>query len=61
MSFGGEEQSEETRTECTVEPEVTGRFAEVRTGRGSGGLVRGRDEECWEGDEISSKGKGKSN
>ena len=29
---GGEEQSEETRAESTDESEVTGRFAEVRTG-----------------------------
>ena len=40
VHFGGEEQSEETRAESTDEPELTGRFAEARTGRGSAGLVR---------------------
>ena len=44
----------------TDEPEVTGRMVEVRTGRGSAGLVRGEDERCW-ADEISRKGKGKGN
>ena len=40
--FGEEEGPlEETRAESTDEPEVTGRLAEVRTGRGSAGLVRG--------------------
>ena len=38
------EQSEETRTESTDEPEVKDKFAEVRTGRGSKGPVRGGDE-----------------
>ena len=36
-----EEQSQETRAESTDEPEVTGRIAEVRRGRGSAGLIRG--------------------
>ena len=42
------------------EPEVTGRTTEVRTGRGSAGLVRGRDERRRT-DETSRKGKGKGN
>ena len=39
----GEEEGrlEETRAESTDEPEVTSRPVEVRTGRGSAGLVRG--------------------
>ena len=37
----------ETRAESTDEPEVLFRLAEVRTGRGSAGLVRGRDEWRW--------------
>ena len=52
--------SEETRAESTDEPEVTSRFAEVRTGRGSAGLLRGGDERCW-ADETCGKGKGKGN
>ena len=43
VRFGEEEQLEETREESTDELEVTGRSAEVQTGRGSAGLVRGRD------------------
>ena len=53
-------QSEETRAESTGELEVTRRFSEVRTGRGSAGLVRGRDERCW-ADETREKGNGKGN
>ena len=49
-----EEQSEETRAESTDEPEVTSRFVEMRTGRGSADLVRGGDERCW-ADETSRK------
>ena len=41
VRFGGEEQSEETGAQSTDEPEVTSGFAEVRTGRGSAGLIRG--------------------
>ena len=41
MRFDEEEQLEETRVKSTDEREVTGRSAEVRTGRGSAGLVRG--------------------
>ena len=40
VHFGEEEQLEETRAENADEPEVTGRLAEVRTGRGSASLVR---------------------
>ena len=59
--FGEEEEPlDETRAESTDEPEVTGRLAEVRTGRGSAGLVRGGDERHW-ADESSRKGKGKGN
>ena len=46
LRFGEEEPLEETRAESTDELEVTGRLAEVRTGRGSAGLVRGKDERC---------------
>ena len=60
VRFGEEEQSGETRAESTDEPEVTGRTTEVRTGRGSAGLVRGGDERRWT-DETSRKGKGKGN
>ena len=41
VRFGEEEQLRETRAKKTDEPEITGRLAEVRTGRGSAGLVRG--------------------
>ena len=37
---------------------MTDRFAEVRTARGSKGLVRAGDEGCW-ADEISREGKRK--
>ena len=60
MRLDDEEQFEETRTESTGEQKGTGGLAEVRTGRGSAGLVRGRDEKC-QADETSRKGKGKRN
>ena len=71
VRFGEEEQTKETRAESTDElvktgventgePEVMGRTTEVRTGRGSTGLVRGRDERC-RADETNRKGKGKGN
>ena len=41
MGFGEEEQLREKRAKSTEEPEVMGRLAEARTGRGSSGLVRG--------------------
>ena len=58
VRFNQEEQLEEKKTEGTDEPEVTGRLAEMRTGRGSAGLVRGREDRC-QTDETSRKGKGK--
>ena len=53
-----QEQQEETRAESTDEPEVTRRPVEVRTGRGSAGLVRGEDGRHL-ADESNRKGKGK--
>ena len=55
-----EEQLEEAKTESTDKPEVTGRLAEIRTGRGSSGLVRVGDEKS-RANETSRKGKGKGN
>ena len=55
VDLGDQEQA---RAKSTDEPE--GRLTEVRTGRGSGGLVRGRDERCRT-DETNRKGKGKGN
>ena len=54
--FGEEEQLRETRAKRTDEPEVTGNLAEVRTGRGSSGLV----DRC-RADETNRKGEGKGN
>ena len=54
--FGNEEQLGETRAESTDEPEVTGRSAEVRIGRGSAGLARGGDER-GQANETSRKGR----
>ena len=59
VRFGDEERFEETRAENAGEPEVMGRTTEVRTGRGSAGLVRGGDRRYWADD--TSKGKGKGN
>ena len=56
-----EEPLEEMRTESTDEPEVTGRFAEVKTGRGSASLVQGEADGRDELDETRGKGKGKGN
>ena len=56
-----EEPLEEMRTEGTDEPEVTGRFAEVETGRGSASLVQGGADGRDELDETRGKGKGKGN
>ena len=58
--FGDEQQLGKTRAENADEPEVMRRITEVRTGRGSTGLVRGGDERC-QADETSRKGKGKGN
>ena len=41
VRYGDEEQFEETRAESTDKQKVTDGLAEVRTGRGSAGLVRG--------------------
>ena len=41
VGFGEAEHLRETRPKSTDEPEVMGRSAEVRTGRGSSGLLRG--------------------
>ena len=46
VRFGEEEQLEETRAESTNELKETDGVTEVRTGRGSAGLVRGGDERC---------------
>ena len=55
-----QEEQEETRAESTDEPEVTSRPVEVRTGRGSAGLVRGGDGRHL-ADESNRTGKGKGN
>ena len=60
VRFGEEQQLGKTEAENAGEPEVMGRTTELRTGRGSAGLVRGRDERC-RADETSRKGKGKGN
>ena len=59
VRFGDEERFEESRAENAGEPEVVGRMTEVRTGRGSAGLVRGGDGRYWA--DETSKGKGKGN
>ena len=60
VRFGDEQQLGKTGAENADEPEVMRRTTEVRTGRGSTGLVRGEDERC-QADETSRKGKGKGN
>ena len=60
VRFGDEQQLGKTGAENADEPEVMRRTTEVRTGRGSTGLVRGGDERC-QADETSRKGKGKGN
>ena len=60
VRFGDEEQFEETRAESTDEQKVTDGLAEVRTGRGSAGLVQ-REDETHRKNETSGKGKGKGN
>ena len=57
VRFGEEQQLGKKGVENAGEPEVMGRTTEVRTGRGSTGLVRGRDERCW-ADETNRKGNG---
>ena len=58
VDFGDEEQLRETRAKSTDEPEVMGRWAEVRTGRGSSGLIRGGDERGRADEARKGKGKG---
>ena len=60
VRFGEEQQLGKTEAENAGEPEVMGRTAEVRTGRGGAGLVPGGDE-SRELNETSRKGKGKGN
>ena len=60
VRFGDEQQLGKTGAENAGEPEVMRKTTEVRTGRGSTGLVRGGDERC-QADETSRKGKGKGN
>ena len=55
VDLGDQEQA---RAKSTDEPEVMGRLAEVRTGRGSSGLVRGGDERCRADETRKGKGKG---
>ena len=55
VDLGDEEQA---RAESTDEPEAMGRLAEVRTGTGSAGLVRGGDERCRADETRKGKGKG---
>ena len=59
VHFGEEQHLGKTGAENAGEPEVMDKTTEVRTGRGSTGLVRGGDERC-RADETS-KGKGKGN
>ena len=59
VRFRDEEQLEETRAETAGEPEVMGRTTEVRTGRGSAGLVRGRDERYWANETSKGEHEGK--
>ena len=58
VHFGEGKQTEKTRAESIDEPEMTSELAEVRTGRGSAGLVKGRDKKCLT-NETCRKGKGK--
>ena len=60
VCFGQEQQLGKTGAENAGEPEVMGGTTEVRTGRGSAGLVRRGDERC-RADETNRKGKGKGN
>ena len=60
VCFGEEQQLGKTGAENAGELEVMGGTTEVRIGRGSTGLVPGRDESRGL-NETSSKGKGKGN
>ena len=59
-AFRRRQQLGKTGVENASEPEVMGRTTELRTGRGSTGLVRGGDER-FRADETSKKGEGKGN
>ena len=58
LHFGEEEQTEKTQAESIDEHEMTSKLAEVRTGRGSVGLVQGGAERCLT-NEAHRKGKAK--
>ena len=60
MHFGEEEQTEKTQAESIDEHEMMSKLAEVRTGRGSVGLVQEGAERCLT-NETHRKGKGKGN
>ena len=60
VRFGDEKQFEETSAESTGERTLTNGLAEVRTGRGSAGLVRREESERCRADETSRKGTGKA-
>ena len=60
VRFGEEQQLGKTGAENAGEPEAMDKTTEVRSGRGSTGLVRGGDER-FQADETSRKGKGKGN
>ena len=63
MHFRKEEQpEEETRAQSTNKQDVISGLEEARTGRGSAGLVQGRDGgRERQADETSGKGKGQGN
>ena len=58
VRFGEEQQLWKTGAENAGESEVMGSTTEVRTGRGSAGLVRGRDERCRADETRKGNGKG---
>ena len=58
VQFGEEQQLGKTGAENAGEPEVMGRMTEVRTDRGSAGLVRGGDERYWADETRKGNGKG---
>ena len=60
VRFGEEEQTEEFRMKSTDQQNMMNGLEEVRTGRASAGLVRGRDEQCRT-DGTTRKGRGKGN
>ena len=58
VRFGDEEQFEETRAESTDEHKATDGLAEVQTGRGNAGLVRGEMRDVGRDETRRDKGKG---